>query len=151
LKIKWLQHPSKPELNGTFQHVARELAVVAAGYGQAEICPRPNYGTPEFAEERRQADALRGNTLHTGDTVVPNIEGTRWSIQNHALAGVVILRESGSEQTRFKDPVLASHYGAPKELCKELVRLIKEQVKKNVEAERVEAGNDWGKSQVKFI
>ena len=44
MKIRWTSHPSKPELNGTEQHVAREFAIVACGYGQAEYCPKIRCG-----------------------------------------------------------------------------------------------------------
>lgn len=53
-KVKWLSHPVDPSKNGTTEHVAHELAVIACGYGQAELCPRPNYGTPEYLAERAE-------------------------------------------------------------------------------------------------
>jgi hypothetical protein len=37
MKILWKNHPYNSAKNGTTEHVARELAVVAVGYGQAEL------------------------------------------------------------------------------------------------------------------
>jgi len=44
MKIRWTSHPSKPELNRTEQHVAREFAIVAVGFGQAEYCQKTRCG-----------------------------------------------------------------------------------------------------------
>jgi hypothetical protein len=36
MKITWVLHPTKPELNGTDDHVKAEVGVVAIGFGFAK-------------------------------------------------------------------------------------------------------------------
>lgn len=42
MKIKWLKHPSCPELNNTIEHVSRSVADIAIGFRQAEYIPFKN-------------------------------------------------------------------------------------------------------------
>ena len=61
MKILWKSHPTKPELNGTTEHVAREFAIVACGYGQAEVvrfanaAERLKAASEEFAQKQPPA------------------------------------------------------------------------------------------------
>ena len=56
MKILWTNHPTQPTKNGTTEHVAREFAIVAVGYGQAEVVRFANAGerlkaaSEEFAQ-----------------------------------------------------------------------------------------------------
>ena len=59
MKIKWLSHPNKPELNGTEQHVARELAHVAIGYGQAGTLPTAETWDKRISEMEGRASRCR--------------------------------------------------------------------------------------------
>jgi hypothetical protein len=61
MRILWKSHPYKPELNGTIEHVARELATVAVGYGQAEYAPYKNYIERLQAEEAQRQAAIPAN------------------------------------------------------------------------------------------
>ena len=56
MHIEWLAHPYNPALNGTKEHVSRSVAENAVHFKQAEILPRPNYGTKEWVEERQAAE-----------------------------------------------------------------------------------------------
>jgi hypothetical protein len=141
--ILWTNHPTNPSLNGTKAHVALSVAEVAVAYEQATLLPRPNYGTQAWKDERAAADANR--KPHAGETYVPFVAGVKFGIQDHALLGHVIVRESGSEVARINDPKVAELHGAPKDLCKELEQLLKSRSKQNSENERIAAGNSWGK------
>lgn len=146
--IRWTNHPLHSEKNGTKEHVPQAVAQVAIAYEQATLLPRPNYGTPEFAEERRQSDA--GRKLQPGDSSAPFVEGTRWGISEHSLAGLVILRESGSEVTRISDSAVALANGCPKELAKEFNQRIAARMKQNEENAKIAQSNSWN-SPVRFI
>jgi hypothetical protein len=100
-RIKWLNHPSDKTKNGTVEHVAREFATVACGYGQAEPVRDPRRGTNEFlamrSEEERQR---RPNPL---DTCVPNQWPPVWEvIQLPRTDKPCIIYRAGSEVTRFE-------------------------------------------------
>ena len=103
-KIKWLHHPTKPELNGTTEHVARELATIACGYGQAELCPRPGYGSPEWLADRAALSAA----AHANPTDVnPTVAGVEWGVQDKSLSvfsKVLVLKRSGSTIEYFDAP-----------------------------------------------
>ena len=148
MQILWTNHPSDKSLNGTKQHVAREFAIVVASYNQATICPRPNYGTKEWIEERQAADAARG--INKADTAIPFVVGVRWGLQSHPLAGDVIVRESGSEISYYSDAVTAEHFGCPKSLVAEFNRLTDTRAAQNQENAKIAQKNTWS-APVKFV
>src|ERR1700729_3935264 len=75
-RIKWLDHPTDKTKNGTVEHVAREFATVACGYGQAEHVRDPRRGTNEYLEFRATEEANRKpNPL---DTCVANVWPPTW-------------------------------------------------------------------------
>jgi hypothetical protein len=76
MKILWKSHPTKPELNGITEHVARELAVVACGYGQAELIRFAN------SQERLKAASEEFAVKQAPST-------TSWSINAGSLSGEV--------------------------------------------------------------
>jgi hypothetical protein len=43
MRITWKNHPHDSTKNSTTEHVSRELAAVAVGYGQAVYAPYKNY------------------------------------------------------------------------------------------------------------
>jgi hypothetical protein len=105
MKILWKHHPLKPELNGTTEHVSRAFADVAVGYGQAEVCPKPNYGTPEWLQERWEQSARA--VPQPGETNVC-VEGVQWGVQP-AIAGykwskVMVIKKVLSEVFYFALP-----------------------------------------------
>jgi hypothetical protein len=148
MHIEWLAHPYNPALNGTKEHVSRSVAENAVHFKQAEILPRPNYGTKEWVEERQAADAARGTPV--GDTSVPNIDGVRWSLKDHPLAGWVILRETGTEQVRFSDSKIALLYGCPKKLAAEYNKIVTAQSEHAAKLDEIAQGNSWGDRRIKF-
>ncbi len=78
MKIKWLQHPNNPAKNGTTEHVARELAVVAVGYGQAELI--------RFANA---AERLRAASEEFAQSQPPT--HTDWSVNAGSASGEVYI------------------------------------------------------------
>jgi hypothetical protein len=105
MKIKWISHPNKPELNGTEQHVARELAHVAVGYGQAELCPMPKRGTNEYLAMR--AEQSRLSVPQANDVAIPYIDPPQWQAfdsdgSNFSVCRIV--KKHGFESTSFKEP-----------------------------------------------
>ena len=66
--IRWTNHPDNPLLNGTIQDVEQVEAKLRAILKQAVFEPRANYGTPQWAEQRRARDANR--KAYAGDTAV---------------------------------------------------------------------------------
>ena len=67
MKILWKSHPTNPAKNGTTEHVARELAVVAVGYGQAELIRFANAG--ERLKSLSEECAIAQPPAHTDWTV----------------------------------------------------------------------------------
>jgi hypothetical protein len=115
MQILWKKHPSKPELNGTKEHVSRQFAEVAIGYGQAEACPRPRYGTAAWLAERKAMSAaanpaaatewnkISGNSAP--DVSVPFTAGVVWSIHPDVRSGrTYVVKESGREKSYFEWP-----------------------------------------------
>jgi len=43
MQVRWLKHPTCPELNGTLEHVSRTVGEIAIGFKQAEFVPYKNY------------------------------------------------------------------------------------------------------------
>ncbi len=113
--ILWKKHPYKPELNGTKEHVARSLGEVAVGYGQAELCPRPNYGTPEWAAERAAdekgiAPAVVAWGIHR------NLNTSRPSIVGRCSREVCgTLRFEGRPEDAHRVAFIHGHDGRPPE------------------------------------
>jgi hypothetical protein len=105
MKLKWVNHPSIPTKNGTFEHVNNTFGEVAIGYGQAERCPPPNYGTKEFHEER--LEMARRAVPQPGD-VDPNVVGVQWGIKERTLgfpsSKTHIVKRVGAETFRFDAP-----------------------------------------------
>ena len=96
MKIRWTSHPSKPELNGTEQHVAREFAIVACGYGQAEYCPKTRCGF-----EGESAVKIRW-TSHPSK---PELNGT----EQHVAQEFAIVAVGYGQATLWQKP----GYGTP--------------------------------------
>ena len=95
MKIKWLNHPTKPELNGSVEHVSRTLAEIAIGYQQAVFVPFKNY-----VERLNEESKLR--TAQPGDTVVPNVYPPRWEIGTVPVTKkVAIYYLAGTERCCF--------------------------------------------------
>ena len=76
MKIRWLQHPTKPELNNTEQHISREAAHVAVDFGQAVLCPPPKRGTNEYLAWRREQSATA--VPQANDTAIPYVDPPQW-------------------------------------------------------------------------
>jgi hypothetical protein len=105
MKIRWLQHPTKPQLNNTEQHVSRETARVAVDYGQAEVCPPPRRGTNEYlawrAEQSRQA------VPQANDVSIPYVDPPTWEAfdsdgSNFSVCRIV--KKHGFESTSYLTP-----------------------------------------------
>ncbi len=102
--ILWKNHPLDKTKNGTKEHVARSLAEVACGFGQAELCPRSNYGTAEWAAERA---ALAAHAAVNPTDVNPTVAGVQWGVQDKSLSPfsrVMVLKRSGSTIEYFDAP-----------------------------------------------
>jgi hypothetical protein len=94
MRITWKNHPLKPELNGTKDHVSRELAAVAVGYGQAEYAPYRSY------VERLSEESKFRTQAAPGDTVVEFFKDPQWSV-GFVTAHPTIFRKWGYETVRF--------------------------------------------------
>jgi len=94
MKIKWLNHPTKPELNGSVEHVSRTLAEIAIGYQQAVFVPFKNY------VERLNETAREGRD--SSNTVVTFFKDPEWSaVATSATGRPTIFRKWGYETARF--------------------------------------------------
>jgi hypothetical protein len=84
-------------------HVPRSVAEVAVGFGQATYCPRPNYGSAAWVEERQIADAQRG--VINGDVNPIQVEES-WGVadKTSAVSVVRVVRRKGNEITWFDSP-----------------------------------------------
>ena len=103
MKIRWTNHPSNPSLNGTEQHVARSLAEVACGYGQAEIVPPARWGTTEWHAERlAQSAAVTEPGDH--DTPAQFFDQPVWSVAALVSGTVCVVKSFKSETTRYEAP-----------------------------------------------
>lgn len=94
MRIKWLSHPTEPTKNGTLEHVAREFAVIACGYKQAEVAPYKNY------VERLSEESKFRTQAAAGDTVVEFFKEPQWSV-GLVTAHPTIFRKWGYEAVRF--------------------------------------------------
>jgi hypothetical protein len=94
MQVRWLNHPTQPQKNGTTEHVAREFAIVAEGYGQCERVKFKNY-----VERLRQA-ATAPKEVHAADnSVAPPTLKVGWSI---------VTRDGPGGQQYFVQEVRAS-------------------------------------------
>jgi hypothetical protein len=116
MRIKWLHHPTKPELNGTTEHVSRECAHVAVGFQQAEYAPYKNY-VERLSEESK---------LRTGpspyDTPIVFFKDPVWKVEQRFRALVIFLH-IGYEQHRFESAEQAKAAGAPASVLKQYAEL----------------------------
>jgi len=101
MQILWKNHPSDPSQNGTSQHVAREFAVVAIGYGQAEVVAQPRRGTNAYLAMRAEEEARR--PANPMDTKVANVYPATWEVISLPRTNLpAVLFRSGSEVTRWE-------------------------------------------------
>jgi hypothetical protein len=113
MQVKWLHHPTCPELNGTTEHVSREVANIAIGFRQAEFVPYNNY------VERLNAEGREGNDPH--NVVVPFVNGVEFSFGFMPHSGAsVIFRKSGTETAIITTVRGAAACGAPRPLVAQL-------------------------------
>ena len=105
MKIKWLSHPNKPELNGTEQHVARELAHVAIGYGQAELCPLPKRGTNEYLKWK--AEQVAAAVPQATDTAILYVSPAQWTAvqgDGSTWSCTRVIKKEGFESFSYSTP-----------------------------------------------
>jgi len=98
MRIRWTSHPSDPSKNGTLEHVAREFAIVACGYKQAEPAPYKNY------HERLSETASVGTDP---SNVNPTVSGTEWGVIAAAESQFrqdTIIRRRGAEVLYYSGP-----------------------------------------------
>jgi len=84
-------------------HVPRSVAEVAVGFGQASYCPRPNYGTKEWQQERQQLDAQRP----PDSGAAPYVDGVQWSVKDKMRSEfkvTTIIKSLGTEKQFFTAP-----------------------------------------------
>jgi hypothetical protein len=136
MRIKWI-NPKNQDKRDDYEHVPRSVAEVSIYNGEAVAAPYQSY------VERLNEESKLPRKLQPGDCAVPNIEGTRWGIQEHPLAGTVILRESGSEQTRFSNADSALYFGCPKDLAKEFQKLMDTRQGNAEKTAQETKGNYW--------
>jgi hypothetical protein len=117
MRVLWRTNRDASKV-GTLEKIPTTVAEVAIYNGEAVAAPYRNH------IERLNEESSKTRKLQPGDVAVPNVEGTRWGLQEHPLAGWIILRESGSEQVRFSDPEYARYHGCPERLCKELASIL---------------------------
>jgi hypothetical protein len=113
MQVKWLHHPTCPELNGTTEHVAREVATIAIGFRQAEFVPYKSY------VERLNAEGREGHDSH--NTVVHFYKEPEFSFGFVPHSGAsCIFRKHGTETAIILDVNTAHASGAPKPLIEKL-------------------------------
>jgi hypothetical protein len=105
MKILWKNHPYDKSKNGTADHVTRTFAEVAVGYGQADYAPKPNYGTPEWLQERWEQSA---RAVPTPGEVNVCVDGVQWGVQpaiaGYAWSKVMVVKKVGSETFFYATP-----------------------------------------------
>ena len=97
MRVTWKTHPYDPSKNGTMEHVSRELAAVAVGYGQATYAP---YKTYQERLSEAAAGAVAGN-------VDPNAVGVEWSVldsDGSAWSTIRVCKKVGSTTTFYSAP-----------------------------------------------
>jgi hypothetical protein len=113
--IRWTNNPDNPQLNGTLAHVSKTEAELRVILKQAVHNKRPNFGTPEWAEERCTLDAAgAANDPHN---VNPCVEGVQWGVKDASSSGfnvVTVIKKFGSETTIYSTPPT----DAPKSIVK---------------------------------
>ncbi|MGA7449101.1 MAG: hypothetical protein WBQ43_12700 [Terriglobales bacterium] len=119
MRIRWTNHPSDPTLNGTTAHVAREFAIVAVGYSQAEYAPYRN------AVERLNEESKFRTQAGPGDTAVEVVVGVKFSIATAPISNKpCILRKHGSETDRIMTVAQAKALNVPKEVIAQFKRAL---------------------------
>jgi len=113
MRIKWLNHPHAPNKNNTTEHVSRELAAVAIGYGQAVAAPYKNY------VERLSEEARSGSSPHNVNP--PQVAGIEWSCSGLPTNStrIVIWRRQGGEVARIENEAQAVQAGCPEAVLKQ--------------------------------
>jgi hypothetical protein len=115
MQILWKNHPSDKTKNGTTEHVAREFAIVALGYQQAEAVPFPRRGAPGWLEAMAEREKDRKPGPH--DVCVANVWPPTWEVISLPRTNKpCIVYRAGSEVTRFEslywyEPVAADADG----------------------------------------
>jgi hypothetical protein len=110
-RIKWLQHPTDKTLNGTIEHVAREFAVVAVGYKQAQYEPFKTRIEAMDDYERRRVG------IPPGSTPVTNVVGIQHSIGVTVAGSPCIFRRQATETQIILDLETARVCGVPKNVA----------------------------------
>ncbi|MGA7447204.1 MAG: hypothetical protein WBW83_10275 [Terriglobales bacterium] len=117
MRIKWLSNPIDPTKNGAYEHVAREFAIVAIGYKQAEVAPYKN------AVERLNDESKFRTQPGPGDTAVDFVGGEKFSIANAPISNKpCILRKHGSETDRIMTVAQAKACKVPPEVIAQFKR-----------------------------
>jgi len=101
MQVRWINHPTQPQKNGTTEHISREFAIVAEGYGQCVRVKFANY------VERLKAAQEAPRQVHSNDNsciapvlpvgfgIVKRVNGTRdvFLIQEVTAAGEALIYE----------------------------------------------------------
>src|ERR1019366_1496664 len=145
MRIIYTEFVADPKLRNTIANFPAHVAQSLIASGQAVAMPWKSY------IERLNAEHEQPRSAMPGDTAVPNIEGVKWGIAEHPLAGTVILRESGSETTRFQDADTAENYGAPAALLNEFRKIIGAREKTAAEIQQATQNNSWGGTKIRFV
>jgi hypothetical protein len=110
-RIKWLQHPTDPTLNGTEEHVSRSTADVLVAMRQASFSPYKNYVDRLSSIAREGSDPSNVNP--------PQVAGIEWSCTALPKSGKpVIWRLQGGERARLETEADAIAYGVPESVLK---------------------------------
>lgn len=117
-RIKWLQHPTDPALNGTEAHVSRSTADVLCAMKQVEISPYKGYVDFLSSCHREGSSPQNVNPSTVGDSVV-------WSCSALATTGrPVIWRKVHGETARLESEEIAIQHSCPDVILKQFRALL---------------------------
>lgn len=111
MKIKWLKHPTCPELNNTEEHVSRSVAEIAIGFRQAEFVPYKNY------VERLNAEGREGRDPN--NVCVPFVVGVQYTLGLANTGAPCIFRKQATETAIILDVNTAKAFGVPKNVVEQ--------------------------------
>jgi len=101
MRILWKSHPTDPSKNGTLEHVCRDLAAVACGYGQASPAPFKDF------RERLAFETAQRTGPQPGDSAVTLPLVDEWGVKapDGECPAVVILKKTPCGETlRYLQP-----------------------------------------------
>lgn len=120
-KIRWSNHPTDKNLNGTEQHVPRSVSDYAVAVGQATVCIPARRGTNQWLAEMAEEEARR--PVNPSDVIPINVWPPTWEVSQLPFSNKpVILFRHHNEVTRYEG---VAPKGCPEQVRKDFEALLK--------------------------